>query len=357
MIVFRFPASAACAIAFALTIGFVPVVRAFCIRWRIFDAPGPLKIHFRPVPRLGGVAIFIAIFAVTALAGPRSARSTATFLAALTPVWLAGFIDDLRGLSPAIRLVSQVAAGALLWAGAWRISVLGSSALGLVIVCATVMAFANSINLLDGMDALASGTVAIMALAYLALPLGMLGPVGRVVAAGIAGACFGLLPANWPVADIFLGDSGSTLLGFAMAFLGIDLWHAPGQTPSAWAFPLLVAALPLLDACLAALRRIRHQVSPLHGDRHHGYDILRARGWSIFSVLAALYSLTAALSAIALCVLRRPSLRNEIGAAVALASLLFVAIRMGSLHLHSPAARPGKISTEEKFRRVQTSSF
>ena len=95
-------AYAAAAIAFAGTLALTPAVRALCIRLQILDVPGPLKIHTRAVPRLGGAAIFIAIFAATICSSPANGRSIAAFLAALAVVWLAGFIDDLRNLSPAI---------------------------------------------------------------------------------------------------------------------------------------------------------------------------------------------------------------------------------------------------------------
>lgn len=360
MMPLRFPAWSAAAIAFAVTLGLVPAVRAFCIRRQIFDAPGPLKIHTQPVPRLGGAAIFAAIFAAVMFAMPVKPRAIGAFLAALTLVWLAGFLDDLRNLSPAVRVAAQVAAGVLIWTGGWRIPILGNSFLGLIAVCTAVAAASNSINLLDGIDGLATGTCAIIAAAYLALPRGALSPLGYIVAASMLGACLGFLPANWPIANLFLGDEGSTLLGFAIAFLSIDSCRAPSPTVSAIAFPFLVAAVPLLDATLAAIRRVRHRASPLRGDRLHIYDLLRRRGWPILRILAALYTVTAALSAIALLAIRHPSANSWILAAVPVTVLLVSSLRLGSLRSDTPShthTAASNIPVEENFRPTRTPSF
>jgi UDP-GlcNAc:undecaprenyl-phosphate GlcNAc-1-phosphate transferase len=330
MIAMPRPAYAAAAISFVLTLALTPAVRALCTRLQIFDAPGPLKIHAQPVPRLGGAAVFIAIFAAVVFASPRG-PSVAAFLAALSLVWLAGFLDDLRHLSPAIRVAAQCAAGALVWLGGWRLSILGSSSLGLIAVCIAIPAFANAFNLFDGMDGLATGTAAIIAFAYLALPAGTLSPIARVVAASFAGACLGFLPANWPTAKIFLGDEGSTLLGFTIAFLGVDICRARSSSPSALAFPLLIAAVPLLDAGLAAIRRVRRRSSPLFGDRRHVYDLIRARVCSVPKILALLYGITAAMCALALLLVYKPSEGIAVAAAVAAAILIVAGVKLGSL--------------------------
>jgi len=323
---------ASAAIAFTVTLALTPAVRAFCIRLELFDAPGPLKIHPEPVPRLGGAAIFIGIFAAAILNAHPRERSTKFFLASLALVWLAGFVDDLRNLSPAIRVGAQFIAGALIWQGGWRVSIFGSTVLGFLGVCVAVPAMANATNLFDGLDGLAGGTVAIIASAYLILPRAALSPLGCVVAAGVLGACLGFLPANLPPrAKIFMGDGGSTLLGFTIAFLAVDFLAIAPTSPPAIAFPLLVAAVPLLDAALAAIRRVRSRTSALRGDRSHVYDLIRARGFSVPATLMLLYGVTAALSAIAVLLIHKSS--ETIAAAVVtfLGVLVIAAIRLGSL--------------------------
>ena len=180
------------------------------------------------------------------------------------------------------------------------------------------------------------GTAAIIAAVCLALPAGTVSPIARVVAASFAGACLGFLPSNWPTAKIFLGDEGSTLLGFAIAFLGVDICRARSSSPPALAFPLLAAAVPLLDAGLAAIRRVRWRSSPLFGDRRHVYDLIRARVCSVPKILALLYGITAAMCALALLSVYKPSEGTAVGAAAAAAILILAGIKLGSLEKESP---------------------
>ena len=321
----------AAAVAFAATVALVPVVRALCIRWRLFDSPGPLKIHARPVPRLGGVAIFMAVLAAAIFAGPHRAFSAWTFFAALVLVFAAGFVDDLRGVSPVFRLAAQFTAGVLLWTGGWRFALFGSSALDVVAVCAYVAALANAMNLLDGMDAIATGTAGIIAVAYLALPAAFLSPFARTIAWTLAAACLGFLLYNWPPAKLFLGDGGSTVLGFLIAFLAVDFYRTRPATNYALVFPFLVAAVPLLDAVLSALRRLRNRGSPFQGDRRHIYDLMAARGWTIRGIAFSLCAITAAFAAIGFYGVRGSSAWFWVSTAVGLGFFLCVAIRLGSL--------------------------
>ncbi len=318
-------------LAFFLTIALVPVVRALCFRWRLFDAPGPLKIHSQPIPRLGGVAIAIAIVAAAFLSGPHAAMHAWPFFAALALVWAAGLADDLRGVSPWTRLAAQLAAGVLLWQHGWRLSILGGGALNLAATAFFVAGFANSANLLDGMDGLAVGIVGIIAAAYLALPGALMNPFALAVAWGLLGACAGFILSNFPRAEIFLGDAGSNLLGFGVAFLGLNLYRPHTTTRSILFFPLLSAALPLLDAVLAMVRRLRNRSSPFSGDRFHFYDLLSARGWSVRRIVLTLYGVTAAFAAIGLYGVRSKSPRFWAVAAISVGLLLYAAIRLGSL--------------------------
>jgi UDP-GlcNAc:undecaprenyl-phosphate/decaprenyl-phosphate GlcNAc-1-phosphate transferase len=340
------------ALAFFLTIAFVPVVRALCSRWRLFDAPGPLKIHSRPIPRLGGVAIALAIVAAVFFSGPHGAMHAWPFFAALALVWAAGLADDLRPVSPWARLAAQFAAGALLWQHGWRLPILGGGALNLAATAFFVAGFANSANLLDGMDGLAAGIVGIIAAAYLALPGALMNPFAVAVAWGLAGACVGFLPYNRHPARLHMGDSGSLALGFCVAFLGLNLYRPHTTTRSILFFPLLSAALPLLDAVLAMVRRLRSRSSPFSGDRFHFYDLLSARGWSVRRIVLTLYGVTAALAAIGLCGVRSESPRFWAVAAISVGLLLYAAIRLGSLRGNSrdeTARRHSAPMTKEEY--------
>ena len=317
--------------AFLFTALLVPIVIRLCRRWNVLDQPGPLKIHSRPVPRLGGVALVLAISAGAFAASQAVAVREWPFFAALALVCVTGLIDDLRGLSALIRLASQIIAGGMLWYAGWRVPIFPATGLNLIATCLFVAAFANSFNFLDGADGIATGVACIIAAAFAALPGASGTTFGRAVAWSVAGACIGFLLFNFPPAKIFLGDSGSTAVGLCVAFLGLDSYRSnPGTLPQ-MLFPILAAALPLLDAALAILRRVRHGVSPLYGDRSHIYDLLLARGLSSRRVAVICYAVTAAFAALGFWGEWRASPQFWVVAISSLGLLMYAALKLGSL--------------------------
>jgi UDP-GlcNAc:undecaprenyl-phosphate/decaprenyl-phosphate GlcNAc-1-phosphate transferase len=282
------------AVALACVLALVPLIRRLCVRWRIFDQPGDLKIHGEPIPRLGGVGIAFALAAGVASALHGAPVRELYFAAALGLVWLAGFVDDLRELGPASRLLAQIGAALLLYAGGWRVAFSSSSAWAIVAQCVFVLLFVNAFNFLDGADGLAAGITAAIALGYAAMPGLALSGLGYALAWSLLGACVGFLFFNFPPARIFMGDSGSTVLGFSVAFLGLDFVGARGGgvAASSWLFPFLIAAVPLLDALVVATRRVMQGKSPFQGDREHFYDFLLAAGWTARRVAICCYFLT-----------------------------------------------------------------
>jgi UDP-GlcNAc:undecaprenyl-phosphate GlcNAc-1-phosphate transferase len=323
----------------------VPLVRVISARFNLYDPPGPLKIHLRPIPRLGGIAIALAFAAGAVAARGPIPRAGWFLLGALILVWLAGLLDDARGLHPANRFAAQIIAALLLWLGGWQIPIFASAAWNLVATCLFVVFFVNAFNFLDGADGLASGVAALTAIGYIVIPAGMQTELGGTIAWTLLGACIGFLVFNFPPASIFLGDSGSTLLGFSAAFLGLDLYRAGITTTakSALLFPLLVSAIPLVDASLAVLRRLRLKSSPFQGDRQHFYDLLLARGWSTRSVALTTYGLAAGLVVVASIAMRMGYSHALFASALIFGGLVAAALRLGSLR--SDQSVPNKPAT------------
>jgi UDP-N-acetylmuramyl pentapeptide phosphotransferase/UDP-N-acetylglucosamine-1-phosphate transferase len=235
---------------------------------------------------------------MTLLATHHSSRTPWSFLAALLLTWVVGLIDDLRGLSPLLRLTAQAAAGGILWTSGWRVPFFESGVPGFVAECVFVALFINAFNFLDGADGLAAGVAGIIAIAYIALPQASHSINGAALAWSLLGACAGFLVDNFPPAKIFMGDSGSTALGMSVAFLSLDFYRSNPGAKFGPVFPILVGLLPLLDLAFAVLRRLRARVSPFRGDRRHFYDLLLARGWSPRSVVLASCAATAVLALI-----------------------------------------------------------
>lgn len=329
------------AISFALVLAVVPAVMRACAKFGLQDSPGPLKIHSRATPRLGGIAILLAICGGIFL----DARSAidAHFVSALALIWTVGVVDDLRGLPPTLRLGAQALSGMILWYGGWRVPLLNSGPLGATALCLYVIVAVNAMNFVDGADGIAAGVTAVIAMAYIALPGAPLTQFGPLLAWSLLGACAAFLIANFPPAKIFMGDSGSTLLGFCVAILGLDFWRTQGATASAQLFPFIVAGLPLLDALFAVLRRLRRHASPLRGDRQHFYDLLGSRGLTDRRVAFICYAVTFAFMLIGLLILRADSTLGLWISSIAVGVTLLVALRLGSLGKNETRPRMSQV--------------
>jgi UDP-GlcNAc:undecaprenyl-phosphate/decaprenyl-phosphate GlcNAc-1-phosphate transferase len=286
-------AAAGAFVAFIVTIALAPVVRRICIRANLFDRPGKLTIHARPIPRLGGIAIFFGIVAGMLASGTHDFLTFWPLSAALALIWFTGLFDDIRGLHPLLRLVAQVAAALLLYLGGWRIPAFTSGPLAILILCFFVVLFVNSFNFCDGADGIATGVACVVSLSYLALPRTALTILGVEMAAVTAAACAAFLSFNFSPASLFLGDSGSTLLGCSAALLALEAPRAHAGAGKFFLFSFAAAALPLFDAVRVVLQRTLHGTSPLHGDRRHFYDVLLAKGWRVRRVAVSSWAVTA----------------------------------------------------------------
>lgn len=278
----------AAAASFSLVVLLVPIVMKLSARWNLYDLPGPLKLHARPTSRLGGLAVTLAILGASLISTRASATAEWSFFPALVLICAVGAIDDIRGLSAAVRLVAQFVAGALLWSSCGRMTLWHSAGLGLVAACTFTVAIVNALNFLDGADGIASGVGGVIAIGYGLFAWPAPDRLAIVVAWAVAGSCAGFSLFNFPArgrtARIFLGDGGSTSLGLCIAYLGLRFYDSPFARGPQLLFPLMAAALPLLDVALATVRRVRAGDSPLTGDRRHLSDLLAARGMSARAV-------------------------------------------------------------------------
>jgi UDP-GlcNAc:undecaprenyl-phosphate/decaprenyl-phosphate GlcNAc-1-phosphate transferase len=230
----------------------------------LVDRPGPLKVQTRPVPYLGGLAVFAGLAAPIAWAQPM-------LLVPLALALMLGLVDDASDISPRIRLLGEVLIGV-----ASAISLPGgvslAASLGVVVA---VVALLNAVNLLDGLDALASSVAALGALGFSIVLEGD----ARTTAMALAGALLGFLVWNRPPARIYLGDAGSYLVGTGLALLlGLTFVTDDGTATSAGA--LLFVAVPVADTTVAVVRRRRAGRPLFQGDRGHVYDQLVDMGWS-----------------------------------------------------------------------------
>jgi UDP-GlcNAc:undecaprenyl-phosphate/decaprenyl-phosphate GlcNAc-1-phosphate transferase len=282
------------ALALFICLAALPLVKELAHRFHLYDAPGPLKIHRGSIPRLGGIAMFAGFLAGNLIFCVPAWKTTLVPLLVFAGVWAVGLIDDLKGLTSAFRFAVQIAAGAAVWFAGWRLQWFSSPLLDLAATCLFVAFIVNAMNLLDGMDGLAAGTGVIVCIGFLLISAVDGNFLEIALAASLLGACAGVLAVNAPPAKMFMGDSGSTLIGIVLAFLSLN-WVRDQSGPRGILVPLIFLSVPIADGILAILRRVRAHQKLFTGDRRHFYDILLQRGWTVEGVLRLAMGVTATL--------------------------------------------------------------
>ena len=321
----------------------LPIVKRLAQHFALYDAPGPLKIHQGSIPRLGGISMFAGFLAGSLIVYIPASRPTFLALVIFAIVWTVGLVDDIKPLGSFFRLCFHIAAGCALWLAGWRLQWFGSPLLDLVATCLFVAFLINAMNLLDGMDGLAAGTAAVVSLGFLLISSSEANAVEITVASSLLGACIAMFFVNAPPAKMFMGDSGSTLLGIVLAFLSLN-WVRAQSDPHSILIPLIFLSVPLADALLAILRRSRSHKLLFQGDRRHFYDLLLQRGWTVGRVLKLSIGITGIL-VFAGWLCARAVAGAWLTSLVVLGSLAACASLLGSLQSDSKPIQTGRPET------------
>ena len=291
--------------------GLTFVVREFARRAGLVDPCSERKVHVHPVPRIGGVAIVLAVAltmtGIMALFGQRAiaetGRGLATVIGGALAVHIVGLIDDVRPMRARWKFLAQVVIACGVFIAGVRVSTLSLPFVGVVELGGVVgmlftvvwfVGITNAFNLIDGLDGLAAGA-ALFALTTMFVVASINGLVGAAtVTIILAGATAGFLFFNFHPASIFLGDSGSLFLGFMLAGIGI-LGSQKSPTVIAVAIPIVSLGLPVLDTTLAVARRFLRGQPIFTADRAHIHHRLLSLGHSPRRVALLLYSACALL--------------------------------------------------------------
>lgn len=322
------------ATALVISLGATAAMKRIAPRLGFVDRPGHRKIHDMPKPLGGGVAIFLAMalpmLAIVMLAGAGGLSALAGIfgdtwcaiaiheagirhrtpmalwmLLAMFIIHIMGLCDDRRAMGPFIKLGIQlaVAAGLVLATDIRALTVLDGLGLGpvpsVVLTVLWIAAITNAFNFLDNMDGLSAGVAVICAAAFLAAAVS----IGQLFVASmlalLLGAALGFLIFNFAPASIFMGDSGSLLIGFVLGVLTVRTTYIagpPGDTWYAVLAPLVVLAVPLYDLLVVSAIRLARGKSPFVGDTNHFSHRLVARGMSRRTAVLCIYLVTAATS-------------------------------------------------------------
>jgi UDP-GlcNAc:undecaprenyl-phosphate GlcNAc-1-phosphate transferase len=305
-------------------VGMTPVARQVAWRLGIVDRPSARKIHLRPMPYLGGTAIYLAFVLALLLLGDRFyIHQVVGIFVGATLMSLLGLWDDRRGLSAYAKLAGQLVAAGILALTDVRIGILRHPVLNTGATILWVVGITNALNLLDNMDGLAGGVAAIAAAFFVLLAARSGQYLVGALAAALLGACLGFLVYNFNPASIFMGDSGALFLGFMLAAVGIKLRFPDNLDIVTWMVPVLVLGLPIFDTTLVFISRLRRGLNPLTtpGKDHVSHRLV-ALGYSRREAVLICYLITGALGVVAIFVTEASILEGYIvGALVALAGL------------------------------------
>lgn len=278
-----------------------PLLRKLAESLNFVDNPEARKVHVRPVPMLGGVAIYVGM--ITAMAASRMApyEELIGVIGGATVMTLFGLWDDRNGMHPLVKLLGQVAAALILiWSGV-SVTIFQFEPLNIALTIFWVVGICNAINFQDNMDGLAAGLTAVASgFFFLLAVIEGLGLVASLAAATI-GACVGFLYYNFNPASLFMGDAGSLLLGFILAVLGIKLEFAGRPSNITWMIPIVILAVPIFDTTLVVISRIRRHVPIYQGGKDHtSHRLVSLMKMSQARAVMTLYMVAATLGLIAI---------------------------------------------------------
>ncbi len=321
------------AAAFLIAFGTTPIVKQFAQRVGAMDNPGEARrIHDHPIPRMGGMAIFLG-FLVSVILFAEITKPVQGILIGCVIIVAVGVLDDIVSLRWLIKLIAQVIAAVIAVAHGVTIegimnpnvfaaeNTLLIGYLSIPVTVLWIVGITNAVNLIDGLDGLACGVSAISSVTMLIVALMVAEPNVALLLAALAGGCLGFIPYNFNPAKIFMGDTGALLLGYVLAtvsILGLFKFYAV----MTFLVPIMALALPLFDTIFAIVRRVLHGQNPMAPDRGHLHHRLIDHGLSQKQAVAVLYSLSAmmGLTAVVICTtgkLRMILLLVELAIAVA----------------------------------------
>jgi UDP-GlcNAc:undecaprenyl-phosphate/decaprenyl-phosphate GlcNAc-1-phosphate transferase len=309
------------AFALAAILAWVLVPVAERIAWKVgaIDRPNERSLHAAPTPKLGGLAILVAVLVAGALFLP-TVNQTRAILGGAAAIAMVGVADDVVELGALPKLAGQVLAASipvfngvrlgaftLPFAGGvdpasvelFKLPLVGQVDLGHVLAIIGIVAVINVINFIDGVDGLAAGVCVISAATLAVIALSLERTSAGVLAALTAGGALGFLRHGFPPASSFMGDTGSNLLGYLLATIAIQ-GALKTNAVVALFFPLIILAVPILDTGFVVAKRVKYRRPIYRADRWHFHHRMANIGFSQRRTLAYLYGWTALMAALAL---------------------------------------------------------
>ena len=302
---------AAFAIAAVMCFFSSPFARRLAVLIGAIDVPrDDRRVHRKPVPRMGGLAIFIAFATATMCFYPYLGESYFGFLAGGAVLVAGGILDDKYDLRPRYKFAFQLVSAGIAVASGVRIEVLNNIlvfsskeyiSLGWLSVPVTmgwIILLINAVNLIDGLDGLAAGVASISSITMLVIAILLRDAPSAILTSALAGACIGFLPYNFNPARIFMGETGAAFVGYVLAcasVAGVFKMYAVVSI----AVPIIILGLPIFEIVFTAVRRLVKGQSPVHADKKHIHHRLLALGLSQKQSVMFIYGVCLILGVVA----------------------------------------------------------
>lgn len=291
--------------AFIIAVFFTPFIKHIATLLDSFDHPSPRRINQKPIPNMGGIAIYLG-FLLSVIAFVELTPVLQGLLLGASFIFFVGLLDDYTGLSPALKLLAQVIAALIVVLHGIRIDFITNPLGGYIFTGVMaiplsvfwIVSITNTMNLIDGLDGLASGVAAIASLTIFAVALKEGQPVTAMLAIILSGSAFGFLPYNFYPARIFMGDTGAMFLGFILATISI-MGALKTTTAVTLAIPVLALGVPIFDTVFAIVRRHQNGQPIFQGDKGHLHHRLLEIGFSQKKAVLVIYSISILLGIMA----------------------------------------------------------
>ncbi|WP_296827000.1 glycosyltransferase family 4 protein [uncultured Megasphaera sp.] len=324
----------------ALVVSYIltPGVKKVAIKVGAVDRPNARKVHTHVIPRLGGLAIYIGFMAAVLFCVPLH-RELIGMLLGCTAIVAIGIWDDICNIPARVKLVGQIAAACIPVAFGIQIEWL-TNPFGDILVLPEIIAvpvtifwiigFTNTVNLIDGLDGLAAGVAFIASISMFLLAVNLNQFLPALIIVSMAGAALGFLQYNFNPAKIFMGDTGSMLLGYTLAVSAV-LGLVKTAATVALVVPIIALGLPILDTTFAIIRRRMSGVPIFQPDKGHLHHRLLALGMTQKQAVLIMYFVSMILGIVALFVANVSYQTGIVTVLVVLAVIIYSAKRIGIL--------------------------
>lgn len=355
-----FPARLIIAIAISSLISFcaTPAVKRMAYKVGAVDVPkDDRRMHDHPIPRLGGLAIAMAFLLTTLLSVPLDRELQGIMLGGII-ILVLGVLDDSMTL-PALPkfLVQIVAAGVVVAHGCTiqfvtnpfssEMEIINLGVFAIPVTIVWIVTITNAVNFIDGLDGLAVGVSGISAGTMLVIALLVAENNVALIMAALLGACIGFVPYNKNPAKIFMGDTGSTFLGFILSTMSVQGMFKMYAMIS-FVVPFMILGLPVFDICFAVLRRLAKHKNPMTADREHVHHRLIDMGFSQKQTVAIAYTLTGVLGLAAVLLTGSGEVKTLI-----LVCAVIVVAALAILVIFGPVHRPEDKTDQEKQKEQE----